>query len=185
MHISYVGHTTEADNGGASCKHAAAASMCTVALSVDPAQSIASLYVNDALSQNTTFNASNSSGLDFTIGGSGFSVIPMSASFVPDLSAQSMLASDQRPNEYVWPLTDVSGASVQVSQPSNTTCCPPAPSGSVIGEPTIVSTTPLSFKAVLSKVVPSSGLISGGLLVTVPQVARFLVSHRASPFVFY
>ena len=143
------------------------ASVCSVALAVDPTQSTASLYVNGVPSQNMTFNSSNSSGLGLTIGGSGFSGIPISASFAPDLSAQNMMASGQQPNEYVWPLTDINGASVPVSQPSNTSCCPAAPSGSILGNPAIVPTTPLSFKAVLSSVVPSSGLISGGSIVTV------------------
>jgi hypothetical protein len=145
-------------------------SVCTVVLSLDPLQAIAILLVNGVLTQNASFSASNSSRTNSTvlkIGGSGFSGIPLSASFIPDRSMQGIMSGVQAPDEYVWTMTDIQGNSIPVSQPSNTSCCPPAPLGSVTGNVTIVPVTPVSFKAVLTSVVPSSGPISGGSFVTV------------------
>jgi hypothetical protein len=135
--------------------------VCTVVLSVDPSPAIASLYVNGALTQNVSFTGSSSNSAQIAIGGPGFSGIPLVASFIPASSPQSVLAGNQASNEFVWSLSNIIGGAVPVSQPSNLTCCPLAPSGSINGNVTIVPLTPVSFKAVLSTVNPTSGPISG------------------------
>jgi hypothetical protein len=147
--------------------YAPCSSVCFVAIGVDSAQSIATLFVDGFPVQSIPFNSSSSNSTIISIGGTGFSGMPVSAAFIPDFSVQKMLTDKQASNEYVWLLTGVRSNSVSVSQPSNLTCCPKAPSGSISGNFSIVPTTPLSFKAIVTAVFPSSGPIAGGSLLTV------------------